>query len=54
MIQCAQDLLSFWGKIPTYPELDLVKTGSIQTLAEKFSDRVTGCSVDLKLKQGFR
>ena len=54
MIQCAQDLLSFWAKDTTYPELDLVKTGSIQTFTDKFSDRVTGCSVDLKLKQGFR
>lgn len=54
MIQCAQDLLSFWAKDTTYPELDLIKTGSIQTFTDKFSDRVTGCSVDLKLKQGFR
>jgi hypothetical protein len=29
MIQCAQDLLSFWAKDTTYPELDLIKTGSI-------------------------
>ena len=54
MIQCAQDLLSFWAKDTTYPELDLIKTGSIQTFTDKFSDRVTGCSIDLKLKQGFR
>jgi hypothetical protein len=55
MIQCAQDLLSFWAQDSTYPELDLVKTGvSFTTVTDKFSDRVTGCYVDLRLKQGFK
>jgi hypothetical protein len=55
MIQCAQDLLSFWAQDITYPELDLIKTGnSFTTITDKFSDMVTGCYIDLKLKQGFR
>ena len=54
MIQCAQDLLSFWAQDTTYPELDLIKTGnSFTTITDKFSDRVTGCYIDLRLKQGF-
>ena len=54
MIQCALDLLSFWAQKSTYPDLNLVKSGSIIPIQDKFSDRVTGCYVDLKLKQGFK
>ncbi len=53
-ISNALDLLSFWAQDSTYPELDLVKSGSVQTLDGRFPDRLTGCYVDLKLKQGFR
>lgn len=54
MIQCAQDLLSFWGQDSDYSDLILVKSGIVfNTITDKFSDRVTGCYIDLKLKQGF-
>jgi hypothetical protein len=54
MVQCAQDLLSYWAQDVSYLDLDLIKTGnSITTITDKFSDRVTGCYVDLRLKQGF-
>ena len=54
MIDCATDLLSFWAKDLNYPELNLIKSTSIQTFEDDWDDLVTGCWVDLKLKQGFR
>ena len=54
MIECAKDLLSFWAQDTTYSDLDLVKSGNITTITDKLADRITGCYVDLKLKQGFR
>lgn len=54
MIQCALDLMAFWAQDSTYPDLDLIKSSNINTELHKFSDRITGCSIDLKLKQAFR
>ena len=54
MIDCATDLLSFWAKDLNYPELNLIKSTSIQTFEDDWDDLVTGCWVDLKIKQGFR
>ena len=46
--------MSFWAQDSTYSDLDLVKSGNITTITDKLADRITGCYVDLKLKQGFR
>lgn len=54
MIQCAQDLLAFWEQDSDYSDVILVKQGLVfNTITDKFSDRVTGCYIDLKLKQAF-
>ena len=54
MIQCAQDLLAFWEQDSDYSDVVLVRQGIVfNTITDKFSDRVTGCYIDLKLKQAF-
>jgi len=54
MISCARDLLAFWAKDSDYSDLDLIKNTVITTFEDDWEDLVTGCYVDLKLKQAFK
>ncbi|MAF36270.1 hypothetical protein CL622_04090 [archaeon] len=54
MIECAKDLLSFWAKDTDYYDLDLIRSTVITTFEDDWQDLVTGCYVDLKLKQAFK
>lgn len=54
MISCARDLLAFWAKDSDYSDLDLIKNTVITTFEDDWGDLVTGCYVDLKLKQAFK
>jgi len=54
MVACAQDLLSFWAKDLTISDLNLIKSSLITTFTDNTEDRLTGCFLEIRLKQGFR
>ena len=51
MIQCAQDLISFWVQDTLYPTLDIGRNFNITTLENELDDTVTGCYVDITFSQ---
>ena len=53
MVQCAQDLISFWAKDTTYPFISLDRSISIETFTDREPDRLTGCYVDINFSVAF-
>lgn len=51
MIQCAQDLISFWVQDTIYPALTIGRNFNITTLENELDDDVTGCYVDITFSQ---
>lgn len=51
MIQCAQDLISFWVQDTLYPTLDIGRNFNITTLENELDNTVTGCYVDITFNQ---
>lgn len=53
MIQCAQDLISFWAQDHDYPFLDVDKNIQLTPIEDQLEDVVTGGYFDLKITQAF-
>lgn len=53
MIQCAQDLISFWAQDHDYPFLDVEKNIQLTPIEDQLEDVVTGGYFDLKITQAF-
>tara|TARA_R110001592_G_scaffold244920_2_gene506251 strand:- start:662 stop:2245 length:1584 start_codon:yes stop_codon:yes gene_type:complete len=53
MLQCAQDLMSFWVQDHNYPALDIIKSTLGTPFHDILMDNLTGFYIDIKLEQGF-
>jgi len=54
MLQCAQDLMSFWVQDHNYPDLDILKSTLGTPFHDTLMDSLTGFYIDIKLEQGFK
>jgi hypothetical protein len=54
MLECAQDLMSFWVQDHNYPDLDVLKSTLGTPFHDILMDSLTGFYIDIKLEQGFR
>ena len=53
MLQCAQDIQSYWAQDHVYDELDLDKNTLATPFHDILNDSLTGFFVDIKLEQAF-
>ena len=53
MLQCAQDLVSYWVQDHVYDDLDIDKNTLATPFHDTLQDSLTGFYIDIKLEQGF-
>lgn len=53
MIQCAQDLISYWVQDHDYALLDVDKNFNLTVIDDKLDDVVAGCYFDIKFEQAY-
>ena len=53
MIQCAQDLASYWVQDVSQPTLDVGTQFSIEPFTDQTPDNITGCYMDIRFSVAF-